>query len=115
MKSPSQSQNPWVQLYEARRVFQEPETRPPGRPPALIPRRKVGLTLSQGEISELSQWQDRLSRLLDRKVSTGETVGILTRVCSARLGMIPGGEEIDSLAELVERMLNPEVKNSSEK
>jgi hypothetical protein len=74
----------WVQLYEARRVPVQVMMRSPGRPAAPIPRRKVGVTLSQGEISELTVWQERFSELLDRKVSVGETVGILTRISTAR-------------------------------
>ncbi|KAF0107693.1 MAG: hypothetical protein FD147_2401 [Chloroflexi bacterium] len=75
----------WVQLYEARSVPSEPELRSPGRPPGIVPRRKVGLTLSQGEVTEIDRWQERFSDLMGRKVSAGETVGILTRICSARL------------------------------
>ena len=41
------NRNAWVQLYEARRVPNEQEVRAPGRPPGVVPRRKVGLTLSQ--------------------------------------------------------------------
>jgi len=44
------NRNAWVQLYEARRVPNEQEVRSPGRPPGVVPRRKVGLTLSQGEM-----------------------------------------------------------------
>jgi hypothetical protein len=40
----------WVQLYQARQIKADiAETRSPGRPPLPIPRRKVGLTLSQGD------------------------------------------------------------------
>ena len=91
----------WVQLYQARRIKAESvESRPPGRPPSPIPRRKVGLTLSQGEITELEVWQERLSDLMGRKISTGETVGILTRICSARLARIE--DNADSIDDLVE-------------
>ncbi len=82
--NPGNNKPAWVQLYEARRLDMEVEPRTPGRPPAPIPRRKVGFTLSQGEIRELEAWQDRFSRLLNRKVSTGETIGILVRICTAR-------------------------------
>ncbi len=106
MSSPSPSnKSAWVQLYEARRVTVEVESRSPGRPPAPIPRRKIGMTLSQGEINELEVWQERLSALLERKVSAGETVGILTRICTARLGRLPGRAAPKSLTELVERMI----------
>ena len=99
------SKSAWVQLYEARSVPSEPESRSPGRPPGMIPRRKVGLTLSQGEISEPERWQDRFSRIMGRKVSVGETVGILTRICSARLSNL--GEELDAqvLSMFVEKLV----------
>ncbi|NLG95892.1 MAG: hypothetical protein GX491_00875 [Chloroflexi bacterium] len=98
--------NAWVQLYQARQMKVEiTDSRPPGRPPSPIPRRKVGITLSQGEISELGAWQERFSELLGRKVSTGETVGILTRICSARMSRINQPEAAESLIELVEKMI----------
>lgn len=106
MSNQPASRNAWVQLYEARRVAPEPEKRPQGRPPAPIPRHKVGLTLSQGEVAELEVWQERLSELLGRKVSTGETVGILARLCSARLTKVSGKEPLATLDQLVERMVN---------
>jgi hypothetical protein len=81
------------------------ESRQPGRPPSPIPRRKVGLTLSQGEITELEAWQERLSALIGRKLSAGETAGILTRICSARLARMNGSVKFDSLVELVEKMI----------
>ncbi len=96
----------WVQLYQARQIKSDmSEARSPGRPPSPIPRRKVGLTLSQGEISELEHWQERISEIAGRKVSTGETVGILTRIATARLGRIENAETIDSLVDLVEKMI----------
>lgn len=102
----SSSRTAWVQLYQARQVKSDPvESRTPGRPPSPIPRRKVGLTLSQGEISELEVWQERLSNVMGRKISTGETVGVLTRICSARLARLDLAESFDSLEELVVKML----------
>jgi len=74
----------WVQLYEARRATKAPQLRPVGRPPSIIPRKKVGVTLSKGEEAELDIWQQRFSLFLGRKVSTGETVGIIARILSAR-------------------------------
>lgn len=97
--------NAWVQLYQARQIKVDiSESRPPGRPPSPVPRRKVGLTLSQGEITEMENWQQRLSDLMGRKLSTGETIGILTRICSARFTRIDG-ESIQDLVELVEKMV----------
>lgn len=95
----------WVQLYEARRAVGNVTTRSPGRPPAPVPRRKVGLTLSQGEITEIENWQERFNHLLGRKVSMGETVGILTRICTARLGTVSANGTTSSLDEIVEKMI----------
>jgi hypothetical protein len=102
------NRSPWIQLYEARSVPSEPESRSPGRPPGIVPRRKVGLTLSQGEITELEHWQERFSNLMGRKVSVGETVGILTRICSARLANL--GEELDAqvLSMFVDKLVGEE-------
>jgi hypothetical protein len=98
----------WVQLYEARSVPSEPETRSPGRPPGIVPRRKVGLTLSQGEITEIERWQERFSALMGRKVSAGETVGILTRICSARLVLLGEVLDVEVLSALVDRLVGEE-------
>lgn len=98
--------NAWVQLYQARQLKTDfVEARPPGRPPSPVPRRKVGLTLSQGEINELEVWQNRLSELMGRKISTGETVGILARICTARLNRVDSDVNPDSLVDLVEKMV----------
>jgi len=95
----------WVQLYEARRAVGNVTTRSPGRPPSPVPRRKVGLTLSQGEITELDGWQERFSSLLGRKVSMGETVGILTRICTARMHALDDDDDLSSLDEIVASMI----------
>jgi hypothetical protein len=93
----------WLQLYDAR-TSQTPEARPVGRPPAPVPRYKVGLTLSQGETAELKVWQDRFSELLGRKISIGETVGILARICSTRLSRLPE-KQTESLIDLIEQLV----------
>lgn len=105
-ETPPSSKSAWVQLYEARRLTGAAKTRMPGRPPSPIPRRKVGLTLSQGEIAELDVWQERLSALLRRKISAGETTGILVRICTARLAHLPSDQHFDSLEALVEAMIS---------
>jgi len=105
--SHSVSSNAWVQLYQARRITSDPQSRPPGRPPSLVPRHKVGLTLSKGEMAELTKWQNRLTKLLGRKISLGETVGIISRICSARLQLVPG-EKARNLDELVQLLINVE-------
>jgi hypothetical protein len=108
MTTPTPPRTAWVQLYEARRVSSIPVSRAPGRPPASIPRRKVGLTLAQGEISEIEEWQERFSGLLKRKVSEGETVGILVRICTARLNRVGEAADIGGLAAFVEKLIEGE-------
>ena len=98
----------WVQLYEARNIPVEVQTRLPGRPPGPVPRRKVGMTLSQGEIAEIEVWQERLSGLLHRKISMGETVGLLARLATARFAAISVHQSPQALAELVEKMIGQE-------
>jgi hypothetical protein len=101
----------WVQLYEARRPVGTVTIRTPGRPPSSVPRHKVGVTLSQGETAELEGWQERFSNLLGRKVSLGETIGILTRICSTRLNALGSSSAATAsktpaaLDELVELMI----------
>ncbi len=107
MAIPSSTQSnksAWVQLYEARQRVGNIDARSPGRPPSSVPRHKVGVTLSQGEIQELDVWQQRLSTLMRRKVSMGETVGIITRICSARFMNASEQYTHQTLSELVERM-----------
>ncbi len=105
MTTPTTPHKPaWVQLYEAR-TQPLPETRSPGRPPAPVPRHKVGFTLSQGEVSEIATWQERLSGMLGRKISTGETIGILVRICTARLASSAGQNPPENLLQLVEKMI----------
>lgn len=105
MMSADSNKPAWVQLYEARQTSMEVETRSPGRPPSPIPRHKVGVTLAQGEVQELQVWQERFSLLLRRKVSIGETIGILTRICTARQNRLPSEPKMENLTMLVERMI----------
>ena len=102
--SSNSKKSAWVQLYEARRIPVQVMMRSPGRPAAPIPRRKVGVTLSQAEMTELSVWQKRFSELLDRKVSVGETVGIITRMATARWNRLEE-TNTEELVDLVEKMI----------
>jgi hypothetical protein len=70
-----------------------------------VPRKKVGVTLSQGEINELSEWRDRLTEMVGRKVSTGEVIGILARICSMRYKNVSEDAEMKELADLVDVMV----------
>ena len=74
----------------------------------MVPRRKVGLTLSQGEITEIEHWQERFSQLLDRKVSAGETVGILTRICTSRFTRLEMETTGAELSDIVDKLIGLE-------
>jgi hypothetical protein len=104
-QNPNTGKPAWVQLYEARRAAGPVESKTPGRPPAPVPRHKIGLTLSQGEVRELEVWQERFCTLLQRKVSFGETVGILTRICTARFERLAPGRTLRELSDLVDEMI----------
>ncbi|NIM94857.1 MAG: hypothetical protein GTO18_14245 [Anaerolineales bacterium] len=99
------SKPPWVQLYEARRPTAPVRTRPRGRPPRMTPRKATVVHLTEGERREIDAWKERLSPLLGRKVSLGETAGILARICSARLPYVTSEDESHTLSELVSRMV----------
>jgi hypothetical protein len=45
---------------------------------------------------------------MGRKISIGETVGILTRVCSARFNRLPESDDLSNLAQFVEGMVGTE-------
>ena len=75
-----------------------------GRPPAPVPRFKVGVTMSQGETAELKVWQDRFSELMGRKISTGETVGILARICTTRYSRL-SDQQFTDMMELIETLV----------
>jgi hypothetical protein len=53
----------------------------------------------------LEAWQERFSVLLERKVSIGETVGILTRISAARYNRVMSKNSAKALDELIERMV----------
>jgi hypothetical protein len=103
----SSSKPAWVQLYEARRVEVEVESRPPGRPPSLIPRRKIGLTLSQGEIQEIEVWQERLLEAVGT-ASSRQVKRWASSLVSARLAIRSWkvkGVDPETLLEMVEKMV----------
>jgi|Deesub1362A_J573_1020465.scaffolds.fasta_scaffold02672_4 hypothetical protein len=98
----------WVQLYEARRPAPPPRTRTRGRPPRVTPRKATVFHLTDGERAEINAWQARLSPLLGRKISLGETAGILARLASARLARFPEEPQFQSLADLARAIVGDE-------
>ena len=105
----SSSKSAWVLLYEARRPTPIMRTRSRGRPPRVTPRTATVIHLTDGERMELNTWQKRLSPLLGRKISLGETAGILARICSARLPKVQYETDVNSLTELVAIMVGEEL------
>jgi hypothetical protein len=72
------------------------------------PPRTAWVQLYEGEISEIEEWRERFSGLLKRKVSEGETVGILVRICTARLNRVGEAADIGGLAAFVEKLIEGE-------
>jgi hypothetical protein len=78
----------WVLLMESRHA-KPPQKEPTGtgergRPRLNVATSQTSMTLSKGDREAIEFWQGQLSRLLDRKVSMGETVGFLARICQER-------------------------------
>lgn len=94
----------WVRLYETGQA--QANLRPstglsPGRPPRTVPTRRTSVTFTTGDETAVTDWQARFTRLLGRKPSIGETMGILARVCAERLQVLDANPMPDTLAELV--------------
>ncbi len=107
MKELKQPRYAWTQLYEARKAQRLPlDERPSqagrGRPERVIPVKKSTLYLSAGDEAALKKWQQTFTGMLGRKPSTGETAGILAKICSERFAAISQPEgEVESLDTLV--------------
>jgi hypothetical protein len=97
----------WVLLLESRHA-RPPEKEPigtgeRGRPRLNIATYQTSMTLSKGDREAIDFWQEQLSGMLNRKVSMGETVGFLARVCQERLVMLnENGQQPESLVDLVQ-------------
>jgi len=61
--------------------------------------------LADGECKEIDAWKVRLSKLVGRQVSYGETGGILAQICSDRFEELVINEDELSLEELVKLMV----------
>ncbi len=61
--------------------------------------------LADGECKEIDIWKERLSKLVGRQVSYGETGGILAQICSDRFTELDIDENDVSLEELVKLMV----------
>jgi len=61
--------------------------------------------LADGECKEIDAWKARLSKLVGRQVSYGETGGILAQICSDRFAALGIDENDVSLEALVKMMV----------
>jgi hypothetical protein len=86
----------WLMLLESRHG--KPPEREPigtgdrGRPRLTVATTQTSMTLSKGDREAIEFWQEQLSKMLDRKVSMGETVGFLARISQERLQTINSPE-----------------------
>lgn len=105
----------WLLLLESR------HSRPPqkepvgtgerGRPRLNVATYQTSMTLSKGDREAIDYWQEQLSALLDRKVSMGETVGFLARLCQERLNGIDASDSrFASLDDLVHTFITGSVE-----
>ena len=97
----------WIMLFESRHA-KPPEKEPTGtgergRPRLNVATYQTSMTLSKGDREAIDFWQENLSTLLHRKVSMGETVGFLARVCQERLNQVAEtSAPLESLQDLVQ-------------
>ena len=74
-----------------------------GRPRLNVATTSTSMALSKGDREAIEFWKERLTTLLDRQVSMGETVGFLARVCQERLTAL--GEDFPAPENLQEMVL----------
>ncbi|MHC1732948.1 MAG: hypothetical protein AB9888_13095 [Bacteroidales bacterium] len=61
---------------------------PTGRPPRSSPTRKSTVHLTTGDEEAIRQWQAYFSSALDKKVSLGETFGLMARILRERAELL---------------------------
>lgn len=97
----------WLLLLESRHA-RPPEKEPTstserGRPRLNVATYQTSVTLSKGDREAIDYWQEQLSTLIKRKVSMGETMGFLARICQERMAMMTEqGFSPQSLEEMVQ-------------
>jgi hypothetical protein len=101
----------WLLLLESRHA-RPPEKEPTGgtgergRPRLNVATYPTSITLSKGDREAIDFWQGQLSTFLGRKVSIGETVGFLARVCQERITALgEAGHQPESLEDLVQSIV----------
>ena len=108
----------WVLLLESRHA-KSPEKEPVmtgerGRPRLNVATTQTSMTLSKGDREAIEFWQARLSTVLNRKVSMGETVGFLARVCQERLTtMDESVSPIHTLQDMVQALVTGYIEEES--
>ncbi len=109
----------WLMLIESRHA-RPPEKEPTGtgergRPRLNVATTATSMTLSKGDREAIEYWQGQLSELLNRKVSMGETVGFLARVCQERYQAINDPEnQPENLQELVSLFVTDGLEEDSQ-
>jgi len=78
----------WALLHETKTNQPATSPLPAGRPPRLSPARKSTVHLTSGDEEAIHLWQNVFSEVLGKKVSLGETFGLLARICQERAAML---------------------------
>lgn len=81
----------WLELYEAKSSEAQakvPSEKPRGRPRRTMVTKKHTVYLTAQEWEMVGKWQEILSGLMRRQVSTGETAGILARIIDERYDVL---------------------------
>jgi hypothetical protein len=105
----------WLMLIESRHA--KPPEREPigtgerGRPRLTVATSQTSMTLSKGDREAIEFWQGQLSAQLNRKVSMGETVGFLARVCQERFNIVSDpAVQPESLHDLVQLFVTGSIQ-----
>lgn len=102
----------WLQLYIAQKT-RTPSGKPtirPGRPGRVVAWADLHMEMPQGDLKQVRDWQKRFDVLLNRKVSLGETVGLLARICTARFDVLDPNGVPDDIENLVDLMVGDDTR-----
>ena len=103
-KSKKEPVSAWLQMYIAQKTLipsGKPEV-PRGRPRRLVAWADLHTEIPQGDLQQVRDWQQRFNDLLGRKVSLGETIGLLARINTSRLEFL----DVKTLPEDIQTLVN---------
>jgi hypothetical protein len=106
----------WLQLYLTRHMPKDSQPAIPGsvgRPSREVPVTRTTIYLTAKDKKILSTWQKYFGSLIGKeKVSIGEALSLLIRICDDRLIAVGGKGQFDDITELTRVMISGGEKSS---